>query len=117
MIDVSDEEESDNSENEIKIKKQKKKEKKESAKKSLNKLNKKHKNKKEESQSESEENSEENKNQKLIQKRLNHFSKPINQKNKLNLNYSDDPAFNIKKVNDLKKMYNKKCYISPGQVY
>ena len=32
-----------------------------------------------------------------------------------NLNYSDDPIFNIKKVTDLKKMYNKKCFISTNQ--
>ena len=40
----------------------------------------------------------------------------LTRKSKLNLNYSDDPIFNIKKVNDLKKMYNKKCFISPNQV-
>ena len=52
-------------------------------------------------------------NQNTIKKRYT----TINPRNRVNfnLNYSDDPIFNIKKVKDLKKMYNKKCFISTGQ--
>ena len=118
--DESDEEnENSDSENKIETKYEKKKENPHQIK---NRYNNKQESEEEEeeSQSDTEEKKLEYEKQKLLQKRISHIMYPVKnnltRKSKLNLNYSDDPIFNIKKVTDLKKMYNKKCFISPNQV-
>ena len=81
------------------------------------------KNLKSQSEEESEEESEEKESEKIkqdsVQKRFSTLIRPslkvTNPKSKHTLNHSDDPVFNIKKVKDLKNMYNKKCFISPNQ--
>ena len=81
------------------------------------------KNLKSQSEEESEEESEEKESEKIkqdsVQKRFSTLITPslkvANTKNRHTLNHSDDPVFNIKKVKDLKNMYNKKCFISPNQ--
>ena len=115
--DDSSEEEKNNSKKEIESKPEKKKE--NIQPKSSNK------NLKTQSEEESEEESEEKESEKikqnLVQKRFSTLIRPsLKVSNphgsKLTLNHSDDPIYNIKKVKDLKNMYNRKCFISPNQV-
>ena len=42
-------------------------------------------------------------------------SKKNSQKKSKNLNNSDDPVNSNKKINELKRMFNKKCFISKEQ--